>query len=320
MRPHLLVVALAAALTLAAGCSDSSPTHPTITPPPSTNPGPGPAPAPAAVSRLVVSGNAALTAIAQTSQLTSTATLTDGTTRDVTKLCSWLSSDPATMTVNGEGVVTVLRYGQSFISANYSGKGSGLSIFATPAGTFVLYGRVREPGNGGVLGARVLESSSGRSVLTDGNGDYSMGDMTAASLVIEKDGFEPVKVTGNPGKFDDVPLQRVNRLASDGTLNMQLAPHDVEYTPMPGSACSPCRMIRVTAAEAGTLHLKVTWTETHSTLSIWANGQLFEGTARGPSEVAGDVAVVAGELQIYVGMKTPSDYYVPATLTAAIVK
>src|SRR6185436_12536675 len=98
---------------------------------PSPGPSPGPSPAPVAtVTRVNVSGNTALTAIGQTSQLRAMADYSDGTTRDVTTEALWTSAKPASFVVSS-GVVTVVNYGLTSILAILLPRTGSIQVTAT---------------------------------------------------------------------------------------------------------------------------------------------------------------------------------------------
>ena len=67
---------------------------------------------------------------------------------------------------------------------------------ATPPGTFIAFGRVREPGRGGVNGVRVLDPQSGKSGFTQAlagePGRYSIAALTNTRLTFEKVGTKAV--------------------------------------------------------------------------------------------------------------------------------
>jgi hypothetical protein len=92
----------------------------------STPNGPTPTPTPT-VTSVAVKGNAALTAIGQMTQLNATATLSNGTTQDVTATASWQTSDPTVATVTG-GLVTGVNFGQVTITATYQGGNGMLAV------------------------------------------------------------------------------------------------------------------------------------------------------------------------------------------------
>jgi hypothetical protein len=75
-----------------------------------------------AVSALEVSGATPLTGIGQTVQLKATATLSDGTSQNVTTTATWRSSDASVATVSSGGLVTALSSGISTITATYQDK------------------------------------------------------------------------------------------------------------------------------------------------------------------------------------------------------
>src|SRR5438093_7826694 len=86
----------------------------------------------AAVSSIAVSGNSP--ALGDTSQFTATATLSTGTTQDVTGQATWQSSDEAVATVSSAGVVRSMAAGDADITATYSDvRGSQHVIVAAAA-------------------------------------------------------------------------------------------------------------------------------------------------------------------------------------------
>jgi hypothetical protein len=184
----------------------------------------------------------------------------------------------------------------------------------------VVYGRVREPGSSGLAGVQVRETAFGASVLSGADGEFSLGGLSRALLSFEKDGYERVAIEGKPNVFTDLAMQRVIRIAAGGTVDVRLAPHDMDYPGAGEARCYPCRLIRVSGSEAGRLQLRVTWSEPHATLNLWINGQLFPGAALGPSEAVAEVPIGPGEVLVYVGMRVPVEYYAPFTLTTAVTK
>lgn len=305
----MLLGALAGCTRTGPGASPTSPTSPA--------PGAG-----ALATGLTLRGNAALMAIGQATPLAATATLSDGTSRDVTTAAQWASSNTANLTVSPVGMVTVMRFGQSYISATYQGKSATLNVQATPPGTFVAWGRAREPGIIGLAGVQVREDSSGLSTLSNADGEFSLGGLTGTRLTFEKEGYERAALGAKPGIFTDAPMQRVIRIAAGGRVDVDLAPHDAAHEIAGGVRCYPCKMIRIVSAEAGRLQVKATWMEPRATLTVWIRGRLFDGTA--PAEqrqVLADVVVDApGELLVYVGLKDAADYHAPFTLTADVVR
>ena len=142
---------------------------------------------------LTVSGSRSLTAIGETSQLAAIATWPDGTL-DVTSEVRWNSQNPSVVTMSPNGLATAVGFGMARIDARFeSGGGSASASFqiaVTSAGTFVVTGDVREPGQGTLAGVRVLEPVSGRSTLTDQAGTYTLALLAGTRLRFDKDGYE----------------------------------------------------------------------------------------------------------------------------------
>ena len=72
---------------------------------------------PSTVSTVAVTGT--VPTVGGTSQLAATATLTTGTTQDVTSQATWQSSNTAVATVNATGLVTGVAAGAVQITATY---------------------------------------------------------------------------------------------------------------------------------------------------------------------------------------------------------
>jgi hypothetical protein len=283
------------------------------------------------VTRVDFTGNVTLTTVGSTSQLTATAMFSDGTVKDVTSDANtkWFSTNPSAITVSSSGLLTVVALGISNVAVTYgpvdatTGRfptSSYKAVTATPPGTFVIAGWVREPGASGVPGVRVTDTASGRVVQTNPNGNYSVAQLPAAQghLKFDKDGYEPVELDATPSN-SEVAIQRIIRLAAGDTVTpLQLAPHDLSYL-VGTDHCYPCRLVRVTVPIAGTLHVRVTWTEGRatSTLNLWAGGQIFTGASR---ELLADVPVKAGEVIMYLGSTLAAGatgVYVPFTIATA---
>ena len=310
MRKITLACIVTGAL-LPAACNGD---HPTAAPTTTTTP---PPPSVAAVTRIVISGKAALTAVGDSSQLTATAQRADGTTTDVTGIATWTSSDGSTIDISSTGLATVRRLGIASVTALYDTKVGFLQIKATPPGTSIVSGRAREPGRSGLSGV-LVSSTVGLSMTTGEGGEYSFGGVGAQiGVTFTTNGYEPVSFTAKADAFTDMPMQPVTRVAAGDTANWTLAPHDVSYT-VAGAQCYPCRMVRLTVARSGTLDLDVAWNEVHSALSVWVSGQTFTGDTPAAQRLTGSVPVPAGELQLYVGLAKESNNYVPVTFSTKL--
>lgn len=93
------------------------------------------APNPTLTSLAVAAPSSSL-ALGSTLSLTATATYSDGTTKNVTSLAAWTSSDPADASVSASGVVSPLAVASSVtISAAYGGQSGTATIAVTTAGS-----------------------------------------------------------------------------------------------------------------------------------------------------------------------------------------
>ena len=295
MNRLFATLALLVAVSACSGNDRSFP-NPTAPSPPAA-PAPPSAPV-AAVTQLRITGNTALTAVGETSQLTTTATFADGTDRDVTAEAIWSSSDPTVATVSA-GLVTVRGFGATTIAARYVQRFQSVTLKPTPAGTFVIVGRAREPGQGGIAGVTVTDTVSRASASTNSDGTYSLSSLPRGEtrLQFRKDGFEPAELSATQ-TYGDVPLQRIIRVrAGERVTSTGFAPNDFTYI-VEGERCFPCRLVRVVADTPGTLHFRVTWSDTRATLTLWANGSVTRGT----SALEADVPVPQGESIVYLGM------------------
>jgi parallel beta-helix repeat protein len=118
---NVLILIAPVALAISA-CGASTPT--------------GPAPTPTAVA---VTGTTSLPAGGQTAQLTAVASLSNGTTQNVTATAAWQSSNTAAATVSNAGLLTSVAAGSTTITATYQGKAGTLAVSVTAAtGAFTL--------------------------------------------------------------------------------------------------------------------------------------------------------------------------------------
>lgn len=110
-------------------CGSSQPKSPTA-PTPTAPTAPTPA-ATATVSTIAVTGNSALVAIAQTSQMTANATLSTGGTQNVTTQATWDTMNSAIATVSATGLVTARSPGTVDIRATYQSVTGTLPVSVT---------------------------------------------------------------------------------------------------------------------------------------------------------------------------------------------
>ena len=125
-----------------------------------------------AVTSLAIQGSLNLNTVGETSALTLVAKFTDATTKQVSDEAAWTTSNASVATVSPTGVLTAVGLGKASITATYLGRTLTSTVTVSPAGTFVISGRARDPGNGqekglGVPGFAIRDLQTGRSTMTD---------------------------------------------------------------------------------------------------------------------------------------------------------
>jgi Bacterial Ig-like domain (group 2) len=268
-------------------------------PPLSPSPNPAPPPAPVVVS-LTLTGNANLSAVGETSQLTVTANYNDGSTKDVSKETRWTIGDRRVVTVSTEGLLTVVGLGRTSVFASYSNRNAFTTVTATPPGTFVISGRVREPGQGGVLDAMITDRGTGLSAMANSDGIFQLAPMPTpqARLGITKAEYEPRELDATSSSDVDAPMQRIVRVtAGDSVEPAPLAPNDLSYD-VDGVKCDPCRMIRVAIPTTGDMQFVLTW-DLPAKLILYAGGMTLTGDS---GRAEGFLTIsTPRELVVYVG-------------------
>ena len=157
------------------GTTGATPTTPT--PPPVATP---------TVTGVSVSGAAPITGL--TSQMTATASLSNGTTQSVTNLATWQSSNPNVATVSAGGLVSGRAPGAVDVTATYQNVNgiARLNVSAPP--TYTLNGTVTDGTSGGILpGIRVsitTGTDTGKSTTTDGSGRYAISALSTGSVTV----------------------------------------------------------------------------------------------------------------------------------------
>jgi hypothetical protein len=265
--------------------------------------------------QLELTGNTTLQAVGERSQLTATATFSNGTTADVTREAMWSVSPSSVVTIDTSGVMTATGMGVASVLARYPSTGAArfanTQVVVTPPGSFAASGRVRQPGAGGVSGARVVHVDTGQHVESDVSGNVAFGGLTGGlRLRVTKDGYEDAEVDAVRNAFFDVPVQRVVRIAAGAAAySAQLAPNDMDLAVGGDTYCQPCRLIRITSTTPGRAQVTLTWTGP-ATLQIWSGGRAFEADG-GTREVTADVDVGTGDTLVVIGrprQPSVSDY------------
>lgn len=190
--PRLCSITLGLAM-LCAACGDkSSPTTPSSSPPP-----------PNATVRAVVLSSTPTSA--STFQLAARADLSDNTSRDVTTLAKWDTSNPALASISAAGVLTVLGSGQIEVRATYETMTGtlGLLVSAPPRpDIFSISGvAIETPPVSKVLSGVVVKitagADAGLSTTTDAGGLYRFSEIKPGPVTIEAthDGFLLWRIT-----------------------------------------------------------------------------------------------------------------------------
>jgi hypothetical protein len=115
LRARLIVLPVAVIPAFAAGCGSQTPAAPTSP----------------AVTSVAVKG-ASLLDVGQATQLTATATLSDGSIQNVTAAGTWSSSNAAVLTMSSTGVATAAAAGDADVRVTYQ---SAVGIFHIAVGT-----------------------------------------------------------------------------------------------------------------------------------------------------------------------------------------
>lgn len=161
-----------------------------------------PSPAPAAIRAMSLSS----TSISpSTIQLSARASLSDGSSRDVTLLSRWDSSNPGLGLVSASGVVTVLGSGPVEIRATYEDVTGAIGLILNGPvmpGSFALSGIAVEaaPGSGTIGGVRLTVTEgpdAGLAETTDRDGTFTFSSLKPGLTTLEaaKDGYLPWRVT-----------------------------------------------------------------------------------------------------------------------------
>ena len=139
------------------------------------------APAAPTVVSVILSGTAPR--IGATAQLSARATMSTGTTQDVTSQATWQSSNPSIAVVNSTGVVTGMSVGESDISATYQTVRGVLHVSLQPP-TFTLTGTITDATSGGRLSGAAVNLAGRETVATDAAGAYSFANVSGGSVTV----------------------------------------------------------------------------------------------------------------------------------------
>lgn len=151
-------------------CSGDAPTTPA-------------APTPTVVS-VSVTGIAPV--VGANSQLSARATMSSGTTQDVTSQAMWQSSSPSIATVNNAGLVTATGSGESDVSATYQTVRGSMHLSLQPPApiTFTISGTVTDATSGGRLSNAVVNLSGRETIPTDAAGAYAFANVSGGPVTL----------------------------------------------------------------------------------------------------------------------------------------
>jgi hypothetical protein len=128
------------------------------------------------------------TPAAATFQLAATARLSDGSTRDVTAMATWSTSNPSVVSVSATGLATIVGAGSVELRAAYQNVTGALAMQFGPG--FSLSGRVQEvgPNSAALSGVRieiVNGPGAGTAVTSDADGAFRFGSSIVGVVDIE---------------------------------------------------------------------------------------------------------------------------------------
>jgi hypothetical protein len=175
-----------------------------------SNGGSGSTPSPV-VSSLSIVGNPALSRPGETVQLSATAVVADGKTKDVTADASW-SGTPGVLTVS-KGMVAAVAFGKGQVTAVYGGQQHSVNLDVRPTGAFLVTGQVTE--GGFALAQATVEATSAAGLhraTTDASGRFVLPGAGTVTFRAGKDGYEDVvtEVTVDRDSQVTLEIQRLN--------------------------------------------------------------------------------------------------------------
>lgn len=137
-------------------------------------------------------------------QATARATMSDGSSRDVTSEAQWSSSNTGVVRAGSTGVLAAGTRGEAVVVARHSGRSSSGHILVLPTGTFRLTGRVADTGVpvDGVRVEVIGGTGQGLSAVSNAAGDFALyGVGGRVTLHSKKQGYvnrtQDVDVTSN---------------------------------------------------------------------------------------------------------------------------
>lgn len=244
-------------LLVVSGCSSGSPPGPTAA-----------SPVAVTVRSLSISGTVSFNAVGQTTQLSAIASMSDGSSQNVTSSSVWQSSNAAVATVSASGVVTSRGAGDSEISATYQGARAATTARVTlpVTCTFSLTPstqRFRPEGGSGSVGVSASASSCTWTATSTASWLRITGGASGT-------GSGTVSISADAHTARDDRIGHVD-IAGQRAEVRQDGVGDSAPAPPPAAACwysltSP-KDVRVGAASSGTF--TITFDQTTGSACVW---------------------------------------------------
>jgi hypothetical protein len=190
----------------------------------------------------------------------------------------------------------------------------------TPESPYTLSGTIIESGAGGPVANVLVETTVGRTTLTNERGFYEFDRLGRTTVSFSKEGFEapgPFQMAmGHPMTLD-ASLQRVIRAPANRVLTAVLFPNDPyfnvrgdESADNDGWVCGPpCKVVRVAVPLSGRLSARVTWQPPGSDFSLFLAQRIGAAAprlagARGASgDLTREMSVTGGtDALVYFGL------------------
>jgi hypothetical protein len=148
--------------------------------------------------------------LGETVQFRLFAHLSNGSRRDVTTEAAW-SVTGTRLIVAGPGLITGRERGDAGVHASFNDRSDGKAVSVLLAGTFNLFGKVREAGShyGWLFGATLKVVSgvgTGLSASTTWAGEYRLSGVAGQiGLLVTRDGYQPTLQVVNVEDYQAAP-------------------------------------------------------------------------------------------------------------------
>jgi hypothetical protein len=143
--------------------------------------------------------------------LTAVATLSDGTTKNVTNDTDWQSSDSNIITISKQGLMKAVTFGTALAEGTYQGQFATLDVRVLPSGTYILTGGVTEPVgltiDGALVEIRGGTSAGPRSVIAQGGYYTFIGLSGSVTVTASHSGYVTQSETVSMSQDRNVDLE-----------------------------------------------------------------------------------------------------------------